>query len=1574
MPLQPYTFGDEGDPNTTEPQSPLTGDNADKSYQYETQYHRYEATYSKTEVSGQDLFVVNNRRLGNIDMTVEKNWKDGDGQLRNALADANDKLEAANLGTVTPYLELVFEDGYDEVGEITDENGQCYVELKDSTKTPIYSDDEGTAAGRYQELLLTGDSSTQTVNFYNLPKYERDGTVVRYNVQEVWEYTDEDGTVKYGTIEDAKDYLEKNLDGYADSELKALLDKFSSRVVQTGYTANDENNDENKGGIQDDQKTVGVTNSLNGSKEIVWHKHWNDQYTYTQNQRPDLYLDIYRVVHNSAAADDITVEEVVMDYLWKPDKISKTEEGGEVVTEENDPNNWTVTLSNVPKYDDYGFEIVYYAVERTVVKFDTFDYQLGEYVYDDTSLGNRDAINAEYVTDGTTDKWALSFDDVNKNGNFETGIDASEITADGYPNYALRENGTFVNSLGDTVTIQGQKIWEHMPSGYPAVDFPAVTFEVYQTLAPDGVVPDTAEPVATYTMTEWADAAQSGTYPFTISHTGENNPDVAAENAGDGAETAETTEDLPRYDEQGQMYVYVLREEDATLNGETDVSLDDVFDYVAPETNTYLATNNYNPPEGEINVQKHLELQTVAEDELDKMAFPTIAFKITRSYTGTTDTGTQGPVQDNNWSVTIYWSSADVKAAYEKAKDSASGGKVTVTSEDLKFTNLPIYAPNGSEYVYTVAETMTVGEGDDAKDFLYGYTASAAKGQLEVADSGYTKFDADKTPTVGELKPQKVGEDGQPTAGSQSDDSWATFKDTFTQKQITLKGAKVWDDFNNAFNVRPDKDGLTLTVSRYANSQPGLPSGESDAIAEQDITKKVKIVWDEDSLGTNKWTYTIEGKDGFKLDAYAPNGTPWIYKVTETLEDALLATIYIATPNGGKVTVSADNDTKDNAQLKFPDLKNSMNTDISFQKIWHDQNDQTITQDFLGKNLTVTFELQVREKNSGEWKKADEFFKGIFKEKFLEIFPDGLDADKEITARINVDEKTWSGKFANLPAVYKLDGESTFRHFEYRVVETSVEYNGLKQEIVVDNDNNYFPQNNDYGLVDEATLATSDDKTLFTTTNKLKLGGLSIEKVWVDGGNQYGTRPSEGVAGYTWVASFAVQKKTDNDTWEMVKDAAGNDLVVTLRGDNGDAEDSRKATVAGLPTGKTYRVVELQPGWNDDGKITNEDIVLDGLYNETYQTTYEGINPTEGSDKPVMSVKVTNTLTTIKESDITVVKNWYPELSEDDTTREITAVLQYSNDDGTMWTPLKTVTLNATNRWTYTWTDLPRYYNDSKIETKYRVIEEGTQADYPFNDVITSTADDGTIVFTLVNIGKTELEVEKIWHGVANVPDIEVQLWRTTGDQADDEKSEAVAGKMLKLTKDKLTGKFENLQAYDKNGNKYLYFAKETTTGNFATEYVYTPGKTTITNIGKADINGTKIWADNGDAYFTRPDIGELELKLSRTTDRNAENVEWAVVPDATPTWTQSETGNIWNYSYTDLPATDDDGNKYTYKVEEILPTDSEYEGKQDGDNFTNTLKQSISVSGEKTWHDAQGADRPANLTLYQKLDQEGSE
>lgn len=210
VPLQPYTFGDKDPANTTVPESPLTGDNVGKSYQYETQYHRYEATYSKEKVSGQDLFVVNNRRLGNIDMTVEKTWKDGDGQLRKALADANDKLEAAGKGTVTPYLELVFEDGYEKVGKITEENGQCYVKLEGSTKTPIYSDDDGTKpVGKYQKLLLDRDELTQTVNFYNLPKYERDGTVVRYNVREVWKYTDEAGTVQYGTIGDAKDYLAK---------------------------------------------------------------------------------------------------------------------------------------------------------------------------------------------------------------------------------------------------------------------------------------------------------------------------------------------------------------------------------------------------------------------------------------------------------------------------------------------------------------------------------------------------------------------------------------------------------------------------------------------------------------------------------------------------------------------------------------------------------------------------------------------------------------------------------------------------------------------------------------------------------------------------------------------------------------------------------------------------------------------------------------------------------------------------------------------------------------------------------------------------------------------------------------------------------------------------------------------------------------------------------------------------------------------------------------------------------------------------------------------------------------------
>ena len=45
-------------------------------------------------------------------------------------------------------------------------------------------------------------------------------------------------------------------------------------------------------------------------------------------------------------------------------------------------NYWTAELENVPKYDENGYEIFYYATEHTVVNAADFDYQDVQYAVD----------------------------------------------------------------------------------------------------------------------------------------------------------------------------------------------------------------------------------------------------------------------------------------------------------------------------------------------------------------------------------------------------------------------------------------------------------------------------------------------------------------------------------------------------------------------------------------------------------------------------------------------------------------------------------------------------------------------------------------------------------------------------------------------------------------------------------------------------------------------------------------------------------------------------------------------------------------------------------------------------------------------------------------------------------------------------------------------------------------------------------------------------------------------------------------------------------------------------------------
>lgn len=1561
VPLQSYIFGQEDGPKYDNPTAPtMAGESGDYDrYQYDTEHHRYEATYSESELSGEKLYIVNNRRLGNIDLTVTKKWDDGDGLMRNALKEANEALAKGGNDTVAPKLKLVFADGFTGCGTIDEST----VTLIDGAPTQI-QDANGITVSSTQVIDL--DEATSTIYFYNLPKYEQDGRVVRYSVKEIWT-TQQDG--KELTKAALKGYLQKNLDEYDGlNDLLKLIDEWSWSVTDDSYDPNyhpetadetpasgesaTENEDDgtippssNDALINNDNQTLEITNSLSNTKDVIWHKHWNDQYTYTQNQRPDLYLDIYRVVHTSADPNATAVEVVYDNYHWTADKIeqqaSENEDGeDQPVTEVVDQYNWTVTLPDAQKYDAYGYEIFYYAVERTLVDYDSFDYTVGEYVYNGEELGNRNELRDK--------ENALSQDLVISKDEMKSA-EGSPAGTDEYPQFALREEGTFVNGLGDTVTIQGQKIWKSTPTGYPAENLPPVTFEVYQMLNGEQV---SADPIATYQMNKWSSPDHSGTYLFTIDQTGENNPDAVA--TQEDSEAA-TTEKLPRYTEDGQLYQYELRENmNAQLGDEeNNVTLDTVFDFDDDESNSYLATNVYNPPKGNIYVKKHLQLP---EDMTENDTFPSIQFTLSRTYTGNNGK----PVEEKLDNI-VTWTSAQVKAAW-KAANSETGGKNIVSSDaaNLVFEDLPIYAPNGSKYIYTVTERI------DA--FLYGYTTVAGQGNLEVDSEGYSE---ESTISVGELEPVTV--DQPATDGSEAQNesdtqpagipstAYATFKNTYAQKAITLEGTKEWEDYGDAFGMRPDE--LTITVTRSAASQPG----QNNAIAnDQTFTEgSYTVKWDKPE-NSNTWKYTINGADGNELDAYAPNGMPWTYKVTETLTGEQ-AEFYRQAP--GSVSVNVDTDTGENKTdntLTFAALKNSMTAGVTFEKKWQDKAGNAITDDYLGRELSVTFKAQVREEGSSKWQDAAGYFvESMETDDYQTVFPDNEDEssyfEKTLTGKLT-ETNNWKGRFDNLPGFIKKDGN--FVRLEYRVVETGVKNIDSTQSISIENSQDDYNEITSGQFVIDADLAVSGTNS--TTTNKLDLGSLTITKNWEnDNANKFDTRPGVESDTFTWQANFIIQRETAQDQWETLKAPNGkDDKVFTIRGADGDSGGS--ISVTGLPE-DTYRVIELQPEFERgaDGTIDTKyfvGIVSDdnSFYNGMYTAQYNS-GEMDSDKNTTMAFIVTNTLNT--RTNISVEKVWRPDAPDG---ASIDAVLQYSND-GEIWSNLETVTLNSTTGWTHTWTNLPAKYPanaSADTTTKYRVAERNAQGGFIL--LSNEASEDGT-KFTITNVATTSLNVTKVWKGFGdNLPEkITVQLYRTMKGDSEETKLD---DKTLTLTAENgWQGSFTNLEAYDAAGNEYTYFAREVETGDYDVHYqdatTDNAFTTVITNVAQTDVTGTKTWKDNSNKYNTRPSADKMVLTLYRSVNdgepKEVENVK--------PEWSNTDSDQ-WTYTYKDLPKTDVNGNVYTYTVKETLPEGYEL-SKQDGFNLTNTLTGTVEVSGTKTWIGGQPED--LELTLSRSTDGE---
>lgn len=1572
VPLTTYYLDSGAFPNYTQPEAPAEYD-PDGTYtaiQYKTEYHRYEATYSRDTIAGTEFLTVTNRRLGNIDLTVTKQWLDGEGSVREELLAELEKTWANSDPASQLYLaiRLDFVGGEDYYKITRNGPGEAdTITVGNPDNQVAILDQNGNPASSLQIVSLEPGDSTREYAFHNLPKYDRSGQVVHYTAVEVWV----DGS---GRELSRTELAQKFPDAYA------LIRSYSTGYSDEKYLVGEHHDS--------DSQTMTVTNRLSGTKSVLWHKQWKDTYNYENGLRPDIYLDIYQVTHvrDNQGNPTTQVSLYQANYHW-----SYLAEDDQEATDglSNPVYHWHAIFSSLPKYDSLGYEIYYYAVENTHVNASDFDYEDTALAY---PFGGTNTTPIRIGTQSGMD------DGIPQNGE---DIDTAVLIPDGLADagkYALLEDGTFTNTASANVTVLGQKLWKTMPASYPAADLPEVTFTLQQTLG------TTTKDIAALTIRNWNLPLEDGAYHFGFAYTGEN---VVSMNADDGTLSIEpapgnkNAQPLPKYDENGQRYTYTLKETAITLENGTASKLV----YLDPVINTYLVENGYRSIQGALSVKKFLELPL---DNGTPIAYPAVQFALDRRYIK--NDGTPSDWEKDVQTVT--WTSEEVEAAYE----ANPGSKLL--EQVLTFKNLDYYAPNGSRWEYRIRE-VTDG-------WLGGYEITAVAGNAvstDVIDTVYTAegiLAAENAITLNKDEGRGGTADDVAVAASFYN------KPDDIRETVTLEFDKVWDDFGNAFGTRPDE--LTLTVLRQAHAQ----EGQDNAIKPQTVDPSLYTISMTKDPDGNTWHYTITGKADGELERYAPNGMPWVYGIQEVKPSGY------ESASGGETWTTGDSD--ENGVLTAGDLTNSITQTVYYRKQWLNSDGSTIDKDdkdYLGTEITVTFQLQVWNDTASQWENGDTFFQhALDSENYTKLFG-SYDFTPELTGRIN-DSTVWNKNHAliNLPRFIS-DKQGGTTQLSYRVVETEISWDGgspITVTVTEDSKDSWKYEFSRSGLFSpvQETLSLPSNST-FIVKNQLNTTSITVRKEWDgDQDNAYGTRPTTGHPQNNWEVSLLVQYSTDDANWktlttyETVKDpdtqkpiTIDHPVILHVYGVNEQDVSTANATLSGLPTHDlkgnplTYRVRELQPKVGDDTWWYSQlrDITVakaeaaiadeNGTFHHNYTANYIADNGTLVAENTYGSVLR-----------FTAQKTWHgtPAAS-------LPLELQYlAVENGKeVWksfpTPAKvepdgTADPNPTDPyyentpagsavWTAVWEKVPTVMPGSVTgddgKTRYRIAEtvpggyQTVDGSPTWQEV---TADNAEAIFT--NVKSTSLTVEKKW-GTAlsstSLPSITVQLYASTNP--DDAKAgRADAGLIVRGQTKTLTGtsktrtaSFTGLPLYNEAGDQLYYYALETQIGGQtpikaddgcylvtigSKEYHFrfsfdttTTGsyKTTLVNVEYSDITGTKSWKDNSDAYGTRPD--GITLALYRKAENGAEEVvNGADGKPLQPTWVKS--GDTWTYTYTHLPEADDQGEAYTYRVEEIQTTGpaggDQYTATQNDMNLTNTLTGTVNLQVEKLWQDNDNA------------------
>ena len=647
---------------------------------------------------------------------------------------------------------------------------------------------------------------------------------------------------------------------------------------------------------------------------------------------------------------------------------------------------------------------------------------------------------------------------------------------------------------------------------------------------------------------------------------------------------------------------------------------------------------------------------------------------------------------------------------------------------------------------------------------------------------------------------------------------------------------------------------------RSAPAQGG--EGGAGAIGEQEINKSTyTISVDPEDGNSDTWTITIKSTASGEFAQYAPNGMPWVYKVTED-STGKSWDVYITTPNK-QVQKSADQASED-GKLDLGTLTNTLETTHTFTKNWENAGDDNLTWENIGveeMDVTGTLYVGVMENGTltGTMTNASDFFEGSQWEAWFENLG-GLGDEEgnykfEKSQTIDVGSNTTTAnsiiKFENLPLVQKNEDDTT-NQLVYVVAETKVAFTVNEKNYTQSFTPTFTADGGNLTITYTAGHLTQDEEdvsqSFFTpsdvtislsnlsnktsssssATNTIATTGLTITKNWVDNENEEGLRPAsvdivilqetdnsqsgeESGRAALFTSRQAPNQTTSSNIENVVLEGNGAVKVVTLSQANNWSE-----TIANLPgigfddkgnliTYK-YTVRELRGDWKEDagaGVPMQDDLVdeANSKFNSYYTTFYD----TEGETHTV-----TNTLTHM---DIIAVKEWKPEGLHGNYA-EVTFELQSRVEGMGEWSKVNIegqknpVTLDGKTEnpaWTVTWTELPRTENGQTLE--YRVVEkladglkEEEHVQFSITpETISSESADKTFTFTVTNIPLGQITITKKGED-GGLPNVEFTLTGSNGESY--ERTTSADG----------TATFTGLPLYDSNGTEITYTLKETST------------------------------------------------------------------------------------------------------------------------------------------------------------------